>query len=80
MESLLRYLIDHFPDLMNLNLTASFIILFVICVRQCMKRLPNFFLCIVGNCSAAPAGTLFRRKPRELCAGTAGIFHHGGSK
>ena len=43
MESVLRYLIDHFPDLMDMNLTASVVILFVICVRQFLKRAPTIF-------------------------------------
>lgn len=43
MESILLYLIDHFPDLMDFNLTASIVILFVICVRQFLKRAPKIF-------------------------------------
>ena len=43
MESVLLYLIDHFPDLMDINLTASIVILFVICVRQFLKRAPKIF-------------------------------------
>ena len=43
MESVLQPLIDQFPDLMNINLTASVVILFVICVRQFLKRAPKIF-------------------------------------
>lgn len=43
MGSMLRYLIDHFPDLMDLNLTASVVILFVICFRQFLKGAPKIF-------------------------------------
>ena len=43
MSSILRNLIDHFPDLMDLNLTASIVILFVICVRQFLKGAPKIF-------------------------------------
>lgn len=43
MESVLRNLIDHFPDLMDINLTASIVIAFVICVRQFLKKAPKIF-------------------------------------
>ena len=43
MESVLRFLIDHFPDLMDINLTASIVIVFVICVRQFLKKAPKVF-------------------------------------
>lgn len=43
MDSILRNLIDHFPDLMDLNLTASVVILFVICFRQFLKGAPKIF-------------------------------------
>ena len=43
MESVLRFLIDHFPDLLDINLTASIVILFVICVRQFLKGAPKIF-------------------------------------
>lgn len=43
MGSVLRCLIDHFPDLMDLNMTASIVILFVICVRQFLKGAPKIF-------------------------------------
>ena len=43
MESVLRNLIDHFPDLMDLNLTASIVIIFVICIRQFLKGAPKIF-------------------------------------
>ncbi len=43
MESVLLYLIDHFPDLMDINLTATIVIVFVICVRQFLKRAPKIF-------------------------------------
>ena len=33
----------HIPDLLDLNVTASFVILFVICVRKLMKRAPKIF-------------------------------------
>ena len=43
MEAILLYLIDHFPDLMDINLTVSIVILFVICVRQFLKGAPKIF-------------------------------------
>lgn len=43
MEDVLLFLIDHFPDLLDINLTASVVILFVICVRQFIKRAPKIF-------------------------------------
>ena len=43
MKSILLFLIDHFPDLMVINLTASVVIVFVICVRQFLKRAPKIF-------------------------------------
>lgn len=43
MEAVLLFLIDHFPDLMDLNMTASIVILFVICVRQFLKDAPKIF-------------------------------------
>lgn len=43
MESVLRNLIDHFPDLMDINLTATIVIIFVICIRQFLKRAPKIF-------------------------------------
>lgn len=43
MESVLRNLIDHFPDLMDINLTATIVIVFVICIRQFLKRAPKIF-------------------------------------
>lgn len=43
MESILLFLIDHFPDLLDVNLTASIVILFVVCVRQFMKGAPKIF-------------------------------------
>ena len=43
MKSILLFLIDHFPDLMDINLTASVVIVFVICVRQFLKRAPKIF-------------------------------------
>ena len=33
----------HIPDLLDLNVTASFVILFVICVRKLMNRAPKIF-------------------------------------
>lgn len=43
MEAILLFLIDHFPDLMDINLTASIVIAFVLCVRQFLKRAPKIF-------------------------------------
>lgn len=43
MESILSFLIDHFPNLLDVNLTASIAILFVVCVRQFMKGAPKIF-------------------------------------
>ena len=43
MKALLEFLINHFPDLLDLNLTASIVILFVICVRQFLKKAPKIF-------------------------------------
>lgn len=34
---------NHLPDVLNLNLTASIVILFVICVRQFLKGAPKIF-------------------------------------
>ena len=43
MESVLHYLIGYFPDLLEVNLTASIVILFVICARLFLKRAPKIF-------------------------------------
>lgn len=43
MEAVLRYLIGYFPDLLEVNLTASIVILFVICARLFLKRAPKIF-------------------------------------
>lgn len=43
MKNVLLFLIDHFPDMLDINLTASVVILFVICVRQLLKRAPKIF-------------------------------------
>ena len=43
MKSILTFLIDHFTDLLDLNLTASIVILFVLCVRQFLKGAPKIF-------------------------------------
>lgn len=43
MNSFLRFCIEHFPDLLDLNLIASVVILFVICVREFMKGAPKIF-------------------------------------
>ena len=43
MKNVLLFLIDHFPDMLDINLTASVVILFVICVRQFLKRAPKVF-------------------------------------
>ena len=43
MESILLFLIDHFPDLLDLHSTVSIVIIFVICVRQFLKGAPKIF-------------------------------------
>ena len=43
MKSILLFLIDHFPDLLDLNVTASVVIVFVLCVRQFLKGAPKIF-------------------------------------
>lgn len=43
MKSVLLFLIDHFPDLLDLNTTVSYVILFVLCVRQFLKGAPKIF-------------------------------------
>ncbi len=43
MKSILLFLIDHFPDLLDLNVTASVVIVFVLCVRQFLKGAPKVF-------------------------------------
>ena len=43
MEFTLKNLIDHFPDLMDMNLTATIVIVFVLCVRRLLKRAPKIF-------------------------------------
>lgn len=43
MKAILLFLIDRFPDLLDLNFTASIVILFVICVRQFLKGAPKIF-------------------------------------
>ena len=43
MAAALRFLIDRFPDLLDLNMTASVVILFVLCVRQFLKGAPKIF-------------------------------------
>ena len=43
MQSALKNLIAHFPDLMDINMTATIVIVFVICVRQFLKRAPKIF-------------------------------------
>ena len=43
MKPILQFLIGHFPDLLSLNVTASIVILFVICVRQFLKGVPKIF-------------------------------------
>jgi len=43
MEAVLQFLIDRFPDLLDISLTASIVILFVICVRLFLKRAPKIF-------------------------------------
>lgn len=43
MEKILLHLIDYFPDLLDVSFTASIVILFVLCVRQFLKRAPKIF-------------------------------------
>ena len=43
MKAVLMFLIDQFPDLLDLNLTVSIVILFILCVRQFLKRAPKIF-------------------------------------
>lgn len=43
MSAVFHSLVDRFPDLMNINLTATIVILFVICVREFLKRAPKIF-------------------------------------
>ena len=43
MKYVLQYLIDHFTDLLDLHLTVSIVILFVLCVRQFLKAAPKVF-------------------------------------
>lgn len=43
MEKAFLFLIDHFPDLLDLNFTVSFVILFVIAVRGMMKKTPKVY-------------------------------------
>lgn len=43
MKSILAFLIDHFPDLLDVNLTVTIVILFVLCVRQLLKGAPKIF-------------------------------------
>jgi len=43
MKSILQFLIDHFPDLLDLNVTASIVIVFILCVRQFLKGAPKIF-------------------------------------
>jgi len=43
MKAVLMFLIDHFPDLLDLNLTVCIVILFILCVRQFLKGAPKIF-------------------------------------
>ena len=43
LNSIAFFFYNHLPDVLNLNLTASIVILFVICVRQFLKRAPKIF-------------------------------------
>lgn len=43
MKSILMFLINHFSDLLDLNLTASIVIIFILCVRQFLKGAPKVF-------------------------------------
>lgn len=45
MERILLFLIEHFPDLMDINLTATVVIVFVLSVRVLMKGAPKLFSC-----------------------------------
>ena len=43
LNSIALFFYNHLPDVLNLNLTASIVILFVICVRQFLKIAPKIF-------------------------------------
>ncbi len=43
LNSIALFFYNHLPDVLNLNLTASIVILFVICVRQFLKGAPKIF-------------------------------------
>ena len=43
MKTILLFLIDHFPALLDLNFTVCFVIGFVLCVRQFLKGAPKVF-------------------------------------
>ena len=43
LNSIALFFYNHLPDVLNLNLTASIVILFVICVRQFLKSAPKIF-------------------------------------
>lgn len=47
MEKTLLFLVKHFPDLLDLNLTATIVILFVMSVRVLMKQAPKAFSCVL---------------------------------
>lgn len=42
-NSIALFFYNHLPDVLNLNLTATIVILFVICVRQFIKGAPKIF-------------------------------------
>lgn len=43
LASIFNYFCVLFPEMLDLNLTASIVILFVICVRQFLKGAPKIF-------------------------------------
>jgi len=43
MADVFRFLVDHFPALLDLNFTVCFVIGFVLCVRQFLKGAPKVF-------------------------------------
>ncbi len=43
MKAMLKFLIEHFPDLFDASITASIVILFVVCVRLLLSRAPRIF-------------------------------------
>ena len=43
MKAILQSLIDYFPDLLDVSMTAGIVILFVICARLLLRRVPKIF-------------------------------------